>query len=88
MAEGSTKASERGSAIPMRNIKAIIAMMIATVVFTLGDAAMKLVSGAVPTGQSVFLRCTGSVLLVAIAAIYTGAIQGCSPSTRSAYGLA
>ncbi|MFM9938204.1 MAG: DMT family transporter [Hyphomicrobiaceae bacterium] len=75
MAEGSTKASERGSAIPMRNIKAIVAMVMATVVFTLGDAAMKLVSSAVPTGQSVFLRCSGSVLLVVIAAIYTGAIQ-------------
>jgi drug/metabolite transporter (DMT)-like permease len=57
-----------------RNIEAIVAMVIATFVFTLGDVAMRLAAGTIPTGQSVFLRSTTSVLLVAFAAYYTGVL--------------
>lgn len=57
-----------------RSLKAIGAMVMATVAFTFGDAAMKLVASSVPTGQSVFLRCACAVLLVACAAAYTGAL--------------
>jgi drug/metabolite transporter (DMT)-like permease len=68
----------RSEAIPaetsVRSVKAIGAMVLATVAFTFGDAAMKLIAGTVPTGQAVFLRCTGSALLVAIAAVYSGVI--------------
>jgi drug/metabolite transporter (DMT)-like permease len=56
-------------------LKAIATMILATIVFTLGDAAMKLVATSLPTGQSVFLRCTGSVIMVAIAAAYTGVLH-------------
>lgn len=55
------------------NVRAIGAMLLATIAFTFGDAAMKLVSAGVPTGQSVFMRSTVSVLLIAATAIYTGA---------------
>lgn len=57
-----------------QNMKAIAAMVAATMAFTMGDAAMKLVSSAMPTGQAVFLRCSGSVLMVAIAAAYAGVL--------------
>ncbi len=57
-----------------QNIMAIAAMVAATMAFTMGDAAMKLVSTAVPTGQAVFLRCSGSVLMVAVAAAYAGVL--------------
>ncbi len=62
------------SAVSTHSVKAIGAMVLATIAFTFGDAAMKLIAGSVPTGQAVFLRCTGSVLLVAIAAVHSGAI--------------
>jgi drug/metabolite transporter (DMT)-like permease len=57
-----------------RNIEAIVAMVAATFVFTLGDVAMRLAAGALPTGQSVFLRSTTSVLIVAVVAYATGVL--------------
>lgn len=68
------RTDEASGATPARNLKAIAAMVLATIVFNFGDAAMKLVSGTIPTGQSVFMRCLLSVLLVTAAAIYTGVI--------------
>ncbi|MDX2157265.1 MAG: DMT family transporter [Hyphomicrobiaceae bacterium] len=55
-------------------LRAITAMILATVAFTLGDAAMKLVAGSVPTGQAVFLRCAGSAMMVSLAAWHLGVI--------------
>lgn len=51
------KARERYSAIAIRNLKAI--------------AAMKLVSVVLPAGQPVFPRCYGSKLPMTVAAIHT-----------------
>jgi drug/metabolite transporter (DMT)-like permease len=56
------------------NLKGIAAMVVATAVFTCGDASMKLVSGALPTGECVFVRGLCSALLVGAAAFWTGAI--------------
>ena len=58
-----------------RTLAAIGAMVLSTVAFTIGDAAMRLASGTVPTGQSVFLRSLTSVVLVAIAAHWTGVLS-------------
>lgn len=58
------------------NLRAIAAMLFATVAFTLGDVAMRLVAGTIPTGEAVFLRSFGSVALVAIVAALTGALAG------------
>lgn len=57
-----------------RNLKGIAAMVAATALFTCGDAAMKLVSTSLPTGQTVFLRGVSTVTIVTIAAFWTGAI--------------
>lgn len=56
------------------NLRAIAAMLMATISFTFGDAAMKLVSGTMPTGQSVCLRSTLSVLIVTAVAYFSGAL--------------
>lgn len=57
-----------------RNLTAIGAMVLSTVAFTIGDAAMRLAAGAVPTGQSVFLRSLTAVVLVAMAAHLAGVL--------------
>ena len=49
-------------------------MVAATALFTCGDAAMKLVSGSLPTGETVFIRGVCTVTIVTIAAFWTGAI--------------
>ena len=49
-------------------------MVAATALFTCGDAAMKLVSDSMPTGQSIFLRGVSTVTIVTIAAFWTGAL--------------
>lgn len=56
------------------NLKGIAAMVAATALFTCGDAAMKLVSSSLPTGETVFVRGVCTVTLVTIAAFWTGAI--------------
>ena len=56
------------------NIRGIAAMVAATAVFTCGDAAMKLVSGSLPTGETVFVRGVCTVMIVTLAAFWTGAI--------------
>jgi len=56
------------------NLKGITAMVAATALFTCGDAAMKLVSASLPTGESVFVRGVSTVTIVTIAAFWTGAI--------------
>jgi hypothetical protein len=56
------------------NIKGIAAMVAATALFTLGDASMKLVSGSLPTGETVFVRSLCTVILTTAAALATGAI--------------
>lgn len=50
-------------------------MIAALVFFNFGDAIMKLVAATVPTGEAVFLRCFSAVILLAIAATFTGAIR-------------
>jgi len=57
-----------------RNLKGIAAMVAATALFTCGDAAMKLVSSSLPTGETVFVRGVSTVTIVTIAAFWTGAI--------------
>src|SRR5262245_63547907 len=49
-------------------------MVPATALFTCGDAAMKLVSGSLPTGETVFVRGVSTVTIVTIAAFWTGAV--------------
>jgi drug/metabolite transporter (DMT)-like permease len=56
------------------NLKGIIAMVAATAVFTCGDAAMKLVSDSLPTGETVFVRGVCTITIVTVAAFWTGAI--------------
>jgi drug/metabolite transporter (DMT)-like permease len=56
------------------NVKGIAAMVAATALFTCGDAAMKLVSARLPTGETIFVRGLSSVAIVAVAAFWTGAI--------------
>lgn len=51
-------------------------MVAATALFTCGDAAMKLVSASVPTGEAIFVRGACTVTAVTIAAFWTGAIYG------------
>ena len=57
-----------------RNLKGIAAMVAATALFTCGDAAMKLVSTSLATGETVFLRGLSTITIVTIAAFWTGAI--------------
>jgi drug/metabolite transporter (DMT)-like permease len=56
------------------NLRGILAMIVATAVFTCGDASMKLVSGSLPTGESVFVRGAFSTALVVVTAFWTGSI--------------
>jgi drug/metabolite transporter (DMT)-like permease len=56
------------------NLKGIAAMVAATALFTCGDAAMKLVSASLATGESVFLRGVSTVIIVTVTAFWTGAI--------------
>jgi S-adenosylmethionine uptake transporter len=56
------------------NLRGIAAMVAATALFTCGDAAMKVVSAALPTGEAIFVRGLASVAVVTIAAFWTGAI--------------
>jgi drug/metabolite transporter (DMT)-like permease len=69
--------TSRPSAPPAaaQSLGAIAAMILATLAFTMGDAAMKLVAASVPTGQAVFVRCVISVILVTAVAAYTGALR-------------
>jgi drug/metabolite transporter (DMT)-like permease len=49
------------------NARAILAMLIATVAFTTGDAMMKLMSARLPTGETMFIRgVIGSALLLGL----------------------
>ena len=57
-----------------RNLKGIAAMVAATALFTCGDAAMKLVSTSLSTGETVFVRGVSTVTIVTVAAFWTGAI--------------
>jgi len=61
-------------ALGTTNLKAIAAMVGATAAFSCGDAAMKLVSVGLPTGESVFVRGLCSAMLVTMAAFWTGSI--------------
>jgi drug/metabolite transporter (DMT)-like permease len=56
------------------NLKGIVAMVAATALFTCGDAAMKLVSTSLATGETVFLRGVLTVTIVTVAAFWTGAV--------------
>ena len=56
------------------NLRGIFAMIVATAVFTCGDASMKLISGSLPTGESVFVRAACSTVLVIVTAFATGSI--------------
>jgi hypothetical protein len=63
-----------GRAAAGGNVRGIAAMVAATALFTCGDAAMKLVSASLPTGETIFVRGLSSVAIVAVAAFWTGAI--------------
>jgi drug/metabolite transporter (DMT)-like permease len=65
-----------GATLAAGNLKGIVAMVLATAVFTCGDACMKLVSGTLATGESICVRGACSALLVAVAAVSTGSILG------------
>ena len=56
------------------SLKGILAMVAATALFTCGDTAMKLVSAALPTGETVFMRSAFTVATITVAAFWTGAI--------------
>jgi drug/metabolite transporter (DMT)-like permease len=72
---GSISLTQIESAHPgRRNVKGIAAMVAATALFTCGDAAMKLVSSSLPTGETVFVRGLSTVTIVTVAAFWTGAI--------------
>lgn len=66
-------AGEMAAARP-RNLEAIAALLGATILFTAGDASMKLVATRLPTGEAVFLRCLLSLVMVTVAAAMTGAL--------------
>ena len=70
---GSLARRDAGHVAP-GNLKGIAAMVAATALFTCGDAAMKLVSSSLPTGETVFVRGVCTVMLVTVAAFWTGAI--------------
>jgi drug/metabolite transporter (DMT)-like permease len=72
--DGSLAPREAGHVAPGNNLKSIASMVAATALFTCGDAAMKLVSGSLPTGETIFLRGACTVTIVTIAAFWTGAI--------------
>lgn len=77
VAEPSFRAAPVADAVVVaaaRNLPAIGAMVLATLAFTAGDAAMRLAAGAVPTGQSIFMRTLTTVAIVLAAAHYTGAL--------------
>jgi drug/metabolite transporter (DMT)-like permease len=67
-------ADAAGRAAPGGNLTGIAAMVAATALFTCGDAAMKLVSATLPTGETIGVRGLSSVAIVTIAAFSTGAI--------------
>jgi drug/metabolite transporter (DMT)-like permease len=71
---GSSLAQREAGQVAPGNLKGIAAMVAATALFTCGDAAMKLVSTSLPTGETVFVRGVSTVALVTIAAFWTGAI--------------
>jgi drug/metabolite transporter (DMT)-like permease len=70
----SSFASREAGHVGPGNLKGIAAMVAATALFTCGDAAMKIVSGSLPTGETVFIRGVCTVTIVTIAAFWTGAI--------------
>lgn len=72
---GSGKAAATTVGGPAGNLAAIGAMLLSTVFYTCSDAAMKFVAGVVPTGEAVFLRSVGVVLLLSAAAFVTGALS-------------
>ncbi len=57
------------------NLRAIMAMMSATAIFTCGDASMKVVSGALPTGETIFVRALVSLFVLLCISIWTGQIR-------------
>jgi drug/metabolite transporter (DMT)-like permease len=57
-----------------RNRRAISAMVLASVLYGISDAAMKVVAGSIPAGQSVFLRSVGVVAVIGFAAVWSGAL--------------
>ena len=60
----------------MKNVKArALSLVAATALFTCGDAAMKLVSNSLPTGETIFLRGVSTVALVTIAAMQDGVVK-------------
>jgi drug/metabolite transporter (DMT)-like permease len=83
---GSLAQRETGHVAPS-NLKGIAAMVAATALFTCGDAAMKLVSGSLPTGETVFVRGVCTVAIVTIAAFWTGAIYRLKDALVRAMGL-
>jgi drug/metabolite transporter (DMT)-like permease len=80
MGQGSLVRSQ-GAPLAAGNLKGIAAMIVATAVFTCGDASMKLVSGSLPTGESVCVRGVCTATIVIIAAFWSGSIF----SLRRAY---
>lgn len=65
-------AAARTTIAPPSNLRAIVAMVCATAIFTCGDAAMKLVAGTLPTGQTIFARGIVSLFVLLHVAAWTG----------------
>jgi S-adenosylmethionine uptake transporter len=55
-----------------RNQRAILAMLLAAILYGISDAAMKHVAGVIPPGQSVCLRSIGVVTVIMAAAAWSG----------------
>jgi drug/metabolite transporter (DMT)-like permease len=69
------------------NLKAIVAMVCATAIFTCGDASMKLVAGTLPTGQTIFARGLVSLVVLLHVAAWTGQLAQLRRAFVPAVGL-
>ena len=72
---------------PATNLRAIAAMVGATANFTCGDASMKVVSGVLPTGKTIFVRGLVSLVVLFHVAVLTGEIRNLRRCLTPAMGL-
>ena len=74
----------KGPQVPVGNTRAIAAMIVASLMYVLSDAAMKFVANVIPTGQAVTLRSAGVVLILSVAASWSGALVTLRQAMRPA----
>ena len=72
---------------PGSNLRAIVAMVCATAIFTCGDTSMKIVSSALPTGETIFVRGLLSFVVLLHVATLTGQIRTLRRCLVPAMGL-